>query len=56
MARIVVQYPFQDLGMHQRTIEERRSHGGNQEGNTGMVTYERAECSQAAILSHRSQF
>ena len=37
MARIVVQYPLQDLGMHQRAIEERRGHGydgGNKEVNS----------------------
>jgi hypothetical protein len=27
MARVVVQYPLQDLGMHQRAIEECRGHG-----------------------------
>ena len=27
MARIIVQYPLQDLGMHQRAVEECRGHG-----------------------------
>ena len=44
MARVVMQYTLQDLGMHQRAIEERRGHGydRNREGNTGRVTYGRA--------------
>ena len=29
MARIVVQYPLQDLGVHQRAIEECGGHGYN---------------------------
>jgi hypothetical protein len=33
MARIVVQYPLQDLGMHQRAIEERRGHSDYDRGS-----------------------
>jgi hypothetical protein len=34
MARIVAQYPLEDLGMRRRAIEERRGHGNESpEGN-----------------------
>jgi len=46
MARIVVQYPLQDLGMQQRAIEERRGHGYDSSENEGEQV--RHYCWQAA--------